>query len=188
MAWCFRAESARHHAPHPLLRSLIVCASSGAGSGKNAARHKAAPSDSGSRHRSAQDRDAMPATKPSKKVTTIGKRRQIWCSALSFSITYSERSRRGPSLYLRCGDRSFGSVAIRRPTSIMRQDQTICRHPQRMAPCQLPAGAGHRPKARHIPEEKGRSKRAMPMRLRQEIQEMLRSSFDRNKEFWTSKS
>ena len=111
MAWCFRAESARHHAPHPLLRSLIVCASSGAGSGKNAARHKAAPSDSGSRHRSAQDRDAMPATKPSKKVTTIGKRRQIWCSALSFSITYSERSRRGPSLYLRCGDRSFGSVA-----------------------------------------------------------------------------
>jgi hypothetical protein len=120
----------------------------------------------------------MPAKKPSKKLTTIGKRRQIWCSALSFSITYSERSRRGPSfspMYLRCGDRSFGSVAIRRPTSIMRQDQTICRHPQRMAPCQLPAGAGHRPKARHIPEEKGRSKRAMPMRLRQEIQEMLRS-------------
>jgi hypothetical protein len=73
---------------------------------------------------------SMPATKPSKKVTTIAKRRQIWCSALSFSITHSERSRRSPSfspIYLRCGDRSFGSVAIRRPTSIMRHDQTILR-------------------------------------------------------------
>ena len=48
-------------------------------------------------------------------------------------------------------------------------------HPQRMAPCQHRTSAGHRPKGRHIPQEKGRSQRAMPMRLRQEIQEMLRA-------------
>ena len=74
----------------------------------------------------------------------------------------------------RPGRKGGGRPGLDLGGSSTRQDRRLDRHPQRMAPCQHPTPARHRPKGRHSPEEKGRSQRTVPMRLRKEIQEMLR--------------
>ncbi len=52
--------------------------------------------------------------------------------------------------------------------AVLRYVQCVTRSPRRFE-------QGYRPKGRHLPDEEGRSQRAVPMRLRQEIQEMLRA-------------